>query len=269
MEEIYLKPLYIISVLMFVISLVLIPFSTKWSILVIIALTILWTRVPGAINVFLQTLAIYPMMVFIISATIGRGTGILFLMIAMWGTRFFRPEEWVPYNIRATVSGLVAIALVPTIIGLAGGINVMAFFFYLLIDYIVYYLEVFVLFNEEIPLELAILPSGILFEFVLGIAFFKAFGGQLSSLLLNGIQSGWPYLIFTLLILGLIALSLSAGKIGRFLSEKWDALLGRKEGEVEKIEEKVHSEKENSGSRKDDYSRFAEFFEKNGKSERK
>ncbi len=59
MEDLVLwKPLYYTSIGMFIVSLILFPFSTKWSIITILALVTLWSRVPGFVHFIFNKLAI-------------------------------------------------------------------------------------------------------------------------------------------------------------------------------------------------------------------
>ena len=44
------KPLYVMSIGMFILSIALLPFSMKWSVIVILALVTLWTRIPGFVH---------------------------------------------------------------------------------------------------------------------------------------------------------------------------------------------------------------------------
>src|SRR3989344_8108726 len=123
MGEVFWKPLYFASIFMFVVSLILIPISIKWSIIVVLALITIWTRIPGFVHFIFNAFSMNDLFAFIIAATVGVPTAIAFHIFGLWGARLFGPDEWTPYTIRATICGIVAIMLVPVITGYSGGTN--------------------------------------------------------------------------------------------------------------------------------------------------
>ncbi|MFH1325626.1 MAG: hypothetical protein ABIH49_02545 [archaeon] len=255
MGEVFWKPLYFASILMFVISLILIPFSIKWAIIVALALIVIWTRIPGFVHFIFNTFAMQDLFGFIITATVGVPIGIGFHLFGLWFARLFGPDEWTPYTIRATISGFFAIILIPYIIKFSGGINLSGFFYYMVLNYIFYYALVLIFAREEIPIEIAVLPAALFFDFGMNLELFSIFGSTVSNMLAYGIESGWPFIIFAGVVLGLIFFSLNAKKIGDFIKIKWDSIFGKKEKNPED-----DKKKEPTRGSDDRYSEYAEFF---------
>ena len=81
------KPLYYTSIAMFLLSLALLPFSSKWSIITILALVTIWSRVPGFIHFIFNKLALNDLFTLIVAANAGWLTGSLF---GVFGIMFAR-----------------------------------------------------------------------------------------------------------------------------------------------------------------------------------
>jgi len=241
MEDLVLwKPLYYTSIAMFLVSLILFPFSLTWSIILILALVSLWTRVPGMVHFIFNQLSLNDFFTFIIAAHVGGLTGGLFGAFTMILGQIFGPETWPPYTIRSIVAFVIGGLSVPFILNFTGGVNITAFFAFEGVVYTTYYLLVILFWREEIGLEIAILPVVIFFDFFLNAILLKSFGVVLEKLVTGGISSGWPFLVFATLVLGFLILAKNAKKIGGFLESIWNRLSGKREkNEEENFVEKL------------------------------
>lgn len=213
------KPLYFVSIGMFVLSLVLLPFSSKWSIVTILALVTLWSRVPGFVSFIFNKLALNDLFAFIVGASMGGKTGAIFGVFGILGARIFGPNEWWPYSLRASVAVFFAGLVTPLIVKFTGGITVTALYWFEAVLYFVYYLQVVLWWREEIGLEVAILPAVIFFDFFLNAAFVKMFGNTVSNMMTHGLSSGWPFIVFSGIILGFIFISRNGDKIAPVILE--------------------------------------------------
>ena len=227
--EVLWKPLYYASIGMFIISLFLFPFTKTWSIIVVLALVSLWTRVPGMVHFIFNQLSLNDFFTFVIAAHVGGLTGGLFGVFTMISGQIFGPETWPPYTIRSIVAYLIGGLSVPFILNFTGGINITALFAFEGVVYAVYYLLVILFWREEIGLELALLPVVIFFDFFLNAIWLNSFGVFLDKLVTGGISSGWPFLIFAGIILGFLVLAKNGKKVGTLLESIWDKLGGKKE----------------------------------------
>ncbi|MFH1585662.1 MAG: hypothetical protein ABIB79_02760 [archaeon] len=267
MGEVFWKPLYLASGLMFILSLILIPISMKWAIIMSLALITLWTRIPGFVHWIFNSLSLHDLFAFIIATTIGIPTAILFHTFGLWGARLFGPEEWTPFTIRMSISGIGAILLIPTLINYSGGANITGFLYYMITSYVIYYLLVLIFSREDIMYEIIALPSAIFFDFILNLELFGIFGSTLSNMLKNGINSGWPFIIFAGGVMGLIFLSKNAKLIGDHIKKEWDKIFRTKKNKPrkktkEEIEEEIYAQAREK--RKEEYySKYREFFEDN------
>ncbi len=219
------KPLYILSVGMFVLSVVLLPFSMKWSVMVILLLVTLWTRIPGFVHYLFNQITMHDFFGYIVAGTVGVPIGIFFVISGLWGARIFGPTEWTPYTIRATISAIVAVLFVPSLIAHFGGLTIIGFIYFQLIQYIVYYILILIFYPEEIMIEIMCFPGSIFFDFILTVNLFGAFGVAISNMMINGINSGWPFIIFAGIIIALFFLSKNATAIGNFINTKIKKLL--------------------------------------------
>lgn len=221
------KPLYYTSIGMFILSLILFPFTKTWSIILALTLVSLWTRVPGMVHFIFNQFSLNDFFTFIISAHIGGLTGGLFGAFTMILGQIFAPDTWFPYTIRSIVAYLIGGLSVPLILNFAGGVNITALFAFEGVVYVIYYLLVILFGRDELGLEIALLPVVIFFDFFLNAIWLKSFGTFLDKLVTGGISSGWPFLIFAGLVLGFLILGRNAKKIGKY----FERFFGRKESE--------------------------------------
>ena len=214
------KPLYYTSIVMFVLSLVLMPISMQWSIITILALITLWSRIPGIVHFVFNKLAMTDLFALIVAVHAGWFIGALFGVFGIMFARIFGPYEWFPYTLRASISVFVAAASVPLILSITGGLNVVTLFLFEIVAYIVYYLLVIMFWREELMLEIALLPAVILFDFALNAIIINRFGDAFTDLMANGFSSGWPFLIFSAVIMFFVFLSRNAEKIAAIFGIK-------------------------------------------------
>ncbi len=213
------KPLYILSVGMFLLSLALLPFSMMWSVITIIALVSLWTRIPGFIHYLFNQITMHDFFGYIIAGTVGVPIGILFIIFELWVARIFGPMEWTPYTFRATISGIVAVLFVPMIVSHFGGLTTMGFIYFQIIQYVVYYILIALFYVDEIMIEIMCFPGSFFFDFILTVNLFGVFGASISDMMKNGIESGWPFIIFAGIIIALFYLSKNAMTFGNFIND--------------------------------------------------
>lgn len=192
----------------------------KWSVIIIIALVTLWTRIPGFIHYLFNQITMHDLFGYIVAGTVGVPIGIFFIIFGMWGARIFGPTEWTPYTIRATISGIVAVIFVPTIVSHFGGLTTVGFIWFQVIQYAVYYALVAIFYVDEIMIEIMCFPGSILFDFMLTVELFGVFGETISHIMVNGIESGWPFIIFAGIIMALFYLSKNAMTLGDFIDRK-------------------------------------------------
>ena len=202
METVLMKPLYIFSVISFTLSLILLPFNFKWSVITILILIGIWSRVPGFVHFIFTKLAINDLFTFIVAAEAGALIGAFYGIMTVLFARVFGPYEWWPYTIRATITAIVASLITPSIIKLTGAGYIEGFLYFQSFSYIFYSTLVVLFWRDELALEIALLPLFILFDFIMNIFLIKLFGNTLSNMFNYGINSGWPFIIFAGIILG-------------------------------------------------------------------
>ncbi|MBI2543008.1 MAG: hypothetical protein HYW24_02375 [Candidatus Aenigmarchaeota archaeon] len=215
------KPLYYTSIAMFVLSLVLFPFSSQWSIIVILALVTLWSRIPGFVHFIFNKLALNDLFTLIIAVHAGPLVGGLFGVFGIMFARIFGPNEWLPYSIRASVAVFVAGISVPLITSFTGGLDVTALYAFEGVLYFTYYALVLLFWKEEIGLEIALLPAVIFFDFFMNAFLISVFGETLSNMMTIGLSSGWPFLIFSGVILAYVMLARNGKRIAGLLERLW------------------------------------------------
>lgn len=223
------KPLYYMSATLFVLSVVLFPISQKWSIVTALAIVTLWSRIPGLISSFFFSMSIHDLITFIIAANIGGVAGGLFAAFSLFAPRIVGPDEEPGYIVISAVSTFLAALAVPSIVAVTGGINTTSFFIYEGIVYGAYYLIIFFFQKEQIGTEMMHLPAVIFFDFVMNAFLVKLFGGTLSNMMTRGLSSGWPFLVFSGLVLGFFALAKNGDKVADAITAQWNALRGKKQ----------------------------------------
>jgi len=83
------KPLYYTSIVLFILSLVLFPLSSQWSIVTILILLSLWTRIPGFVHFVFNKLAMNDMFTLVVAANLGGLVGGLFGAFTMIFSKIF------------------------------------------------------------------------------------------------------------------------------------------------------------------------------------
>jgi hypothetical protein len=222
MEDFVLwKPLYYTSIGMFILSIVLFPFSSKWSIITILALVTIWSRVPGFIHFVFNKMALNDLFALIVAVNAGWFIGGLFGIFGIMFARIFGPREWMPYSIRESISVFVAAASVPLVLTITGGFNVMTFYLYEGILYLTYYLLVWFFWREETGLEIMLFPIVVLFDFFLNATWIRLFGNAISNMMNQGLSSGWPIIVFAGLVVFFLVLAKNGRKIGERIEFKF------------------------------------------------
>ncbi|MBI4014836.1 MAG: hypothetical protein HY365_02680 [Candidatus Aenigmarchaeota archaeon] len=221
MVEIVLwKPLYYVSIAMFALSLLAYPFSQTFSVVMILVLVSVWSKIPGYVHFVFNKLAMNDLFTFIVGAYLGGLAGGLFGAFVVLFGRIFGVNEYVPYTIRCAIGLFVAGMLAPFAVSVAGGVNINALFIFEGIFYALYYTMVFLFAKDEISLEAGLLPFVVFFDFVLNATWLGSFGGAINNLMLNGISSGWTFIVFAGIILGFIALARNGGKLAGYITAK-------------------------------------------------
>lgn len=216
-ERVLWKPLYYTSISMFVLSLLLLPFSPKYSAIMILALVTLWSRVPGFVHFIFNKLSMHDFFTFVVAAYAGVVTGALFAVSIILFSRIFGPQEWFPYTIRTTLSNGIGALFVPFAVGMMGGVNIWAFYIYEICTYIIYYLLVLFIWTDEMYLEIMLIPIVVFFDFYVNGKIFERFSSQLSDLMINGLGSATSIFIFAGIILLFILIARNGEKIARLL----------------------------------------------------
>lgn len=239
MEDLVLwKPLYYTSIGMFILSLILFPFTQNWSIIIVFALVSLWSRIPGFIHFIFNQLTLNDFFTFIIAAHVNGLVGGLFGAFNMLSGLIFGPNQWPPYIIRGSIALFIAGLSTPLIINFVGSVSLTTFFIYEGLVYAIYYALVLLFSREEIGIEITVLPAVIFFDFFMNAFLFKSFGNFLDSLVTGGISGGWPFLIFAGVILGFVLLSKNANKIGK----PFEKFFGSKDSEDKVFYEEIKKE---------------------------
>ena len=217
MENVLIKPLYYYSLLSFILTLILLLFSPIWAVVNVLALICVWSRVPGFIHYIFNRLALNDFFTFIVAVSLGGWIGVAFGTFVTMFARIFGPYEYFPYTLRATIAISIAALFTPLIVAYTGSANWVAFLLYETVMYFVYYLLVIVFWREEIGLELALIPAVIFFDYALNSILLQLFGTTIANMLTGNIQSGWPFIIFAGLLLGLWMIVKNGNKIAKRL----------------------------------------------------
>ena len=215
MRLVLFKPLYYFSMVLFIAIILTYFFSPTWSVVMALSLLVIWSRVPGFAHFILNKLAVNDLFTFIVAANLGGGVGLIFGVIGTMFARIFGPYEWFPYTLRATISISFAALATPSIINYTGGANWQAFIYFEVTMYVIYYLLVILFWREEIPLEIAIIPAVIFFDFIMNNFLLQLFGSTISNMITNGLSSGWPFVILVGLMLGFWAAAKNSDKIAK------------------------------------------------------
>lgn len=236
------KPLYVMSIAMFILSVVLFPVSSKWSILTVFALVTLWSRIPGFVHFTMNKLALNDLFSFIITMNLGGFAGGFFGAFSMLFSRIVGPEEWWPFTVRYSAAIFFAGIISPFIIRMAGVEGIGAYFWFEGTLYVIYYILVVLFAKEEIGLEIALLPAVFFFDFVMNAAVVRIFGGTIDNMLAHGLSSGWPVIIFAGLVLGFLALAKNGKKVAAAVEPFWNKVfVWKKLPNMKKKEQTHHS----------------------------
>ena len=214
-EYVLWKPLYYASIGIFILALVLLPFNSVLSLIVIFSLVSLWSRIPGGILYIFYSLELTDFFAFVIAANIGGVAGGLFGAITLLFSKIFFPDEEFYVPLYHSFSIFISALLVPLILTFTGGVNIVSFFIYEGIIFLIYFILVFLFSREGLGYEISELPFDIFFNFFVNGGLITALGTVLSNLMTKGITSGWPLVIFTGVILFFFVLTKSGKRLSK------------------------------------------------------
>ncbi|MEK6909586.1 MAG: hypothetical protein AABW61_00745, partial [Candidatus Aenigmatarchaeota archaeon] len=185
----------------------------------------------------------------IVAANAGWVVGGLFGIFGIMFARLFGPNEWMPYSIRASISVFVGAAAVPLIFNFTDGANVTALYWFEGVLYATYYALVLLFWREEIGLEIVLLPAVIFFDFFMNAFLINMFGQTISNMMSSGLSSGWPFLIFSGIILLYVIISRNGRRIASFIESIWSRLGGEKQHKKEESKEESFAEQLDKGEK--------------------
>lgn len=240
-EFVLWKPLYYTSIGMFALSLILLPFSAAWSIMVVLSLVAIWSRVPGMIHWFFGKLSVTDLFTFIVAVNLGPLAGVVFGTFTMLFGKLFGPLEDPLVLFRLTLGYIIASLATPLIVHFTGP-GVLAFYVWQTVSYLLYYTLVVLFFKEEIGIEVVYFPVVIGVDYFMNGFLVVLFGDTIGNMMTQGLSSGWPFIVFAGMILGFLTLAKNADRIGHWIGMHW-----RRFRNIEEIKEKKRVYDENHG----------------------
>lgn len=165
--------------------------------------------------------------------------GGLFGVFGIMFARIFGPNEWMPYSIRASIAVFVAGISVPLILNFTGGLNVAALYVFEGILYATYYALVLVFWRDEMGLEIALVPIVVFFDFFMNAFLISVFVQTFSNMMSGGFGYGWPFVIFSGMVLAFFVIAKNGKRIGGCLESVWNKFGGRSGEKEENLAEKL------------------------------
>ena len=213
-EFVLWEPLKITTVVMFIIVIVLLPFSGFWSVIMLFAIVCLWSRVPCLLSTFTKDFEVVDFFVVMLAIHVGGIFGGIFGILLMLFSRIFGPQEWWLYTVKDGISIMVCGFLTPLFYFVTGGSAINTIYLFTIVRYALYILLTVFLEPDYLGLELSLCAIGALEAYLFNTFIMNTFEEHLSKLFIGGVHFSFGLFAITL---GLIVLFFSIGRLARKL----------------------------------------------------
>lgn len=195
------KPIKIVSVMIYVIILLVFPFSQFWATIILFGLICFWSRIPCLISMFTKDLEVIDFFVVALALHIGGVFAGIFGAVIMLFSRLFGPNEWYMYTIKDAICLLVCGILTPLIF-LIWGSQLYTLYTFTIVRYVLYIILTIILEPEYLTLELGLCAACILEAFLTNTLMDRFFGNALNSVLERGVQFNLTLFFFATVVIG-------------------------------------------------------------------
>jgi len=207
------KPIKITSIIIYIVILLVFPFSSFWATIILFGLICFWSRIPCLISMFTKDLEVLDFFTVMLAIHIGGLFGGLFGAAIMLFSRLFGPNEWYLYTIKDSICLLVGGLLSPLIF-LWTGSALTTLYAFTIIRYVLYMILTILIEPEFIMLELGLCIAGIGVAFASNTIIMKFFEAPLASVIEHGVKFNFTLFIFATLVVGFFYL---VSKVTRWL----------------------------------------------------
>ncbi|MBW2971621.1 hypothetical protein KY359_01165 [Candidatus Woesearchaeota archaeon] len=207
------KPVKITSVIIYIVILLVFPFSQFWATIILFGLICFWSRIPCLISMFTKDLEVIDFFTVALALHIGGVFAGMFAATIMLFSRLFGPNEWYMYTIKDAISLFVCGVLTPLIF-LFWGNQLYTLYTFTIIRYTLFIILTIILEPQYLMLELGLCAACIFEAFLTNTIMNKFFEGPLNSVLENGVVFNFTLFFFATLVVGFFYL---VSRIARWL----------------------------------------------------
>jgi len=209
------KPLKVVSIMIFLLVIVLLPFSQFWSVIVLFGLICLWSRVPSLASMFTKDFDVVDFFVVMLAIHVGGFFGGVFGFIVMMFSRLFGPNEYFLYTLKDSLGIMIAGFLTPLFYSVTGSALVSLYAF-TVVRWVIYLGLTTVLDPEYMALELGLCSLGTLTSYLYNTFVMKTFEGALLGVFAGGVHFSLGLFIVATGVIGGFYL---VGKGAKFLEK--------------------------------------------------
>lgn len=211
------KPLKIVSLVMYILTILLVPISEFWSVIILFALICLWSRVPCLVSMFTKDLDVIDFFTVMLAIHVGGVFGGIFGAAIMMFSRVFGPNEWFVYTLKDSISIMICGFMTPVFYSVLGS-PLYALYAFTVVRWVLYLILTAIIEPEYMGLELGLCSVGSLKSYLYNTFVMVTFEGLLSTVFIGGVHFSIGLFLFATGIVGFFFL---LGKIGTLL-EKLD-----------------------------------------------
>lgn len=195
------KPLKAASIMMYLLVLVLLPFSQFWAAIMLFAIICLWSRIPALITMFLNDLEVIDFFTVMLAIHVGGLFAGIFGASMMLFSRIFGPNEWLPYTIKDATSIFAGGLATPFVFAMTGS-PLYTLYIFTAIRYSTYLILTLIFEPQELLFELGISAANIVVAVLSNTLVMSFFEDSLSRIFEGGLHFSITLFAFTTLVMG-------------------------------------------------------------------
>ena len=210
------EPLKLVSFIAYILLIIVLPFSSFWSVIILFGIICLWSRVPCLISKFTKDLDVIDFFVVMLAIHVGGFFGGFFGFSIMLFSRLFGPNEWYLYSIKDAIGMFFAGLLTPWFYSLFGS-ALYALYAFTFVRWTIYIILTVIIEPEYLGLEISLCSVGSIKSYLYNTLVMKSFEGHLKKVFMGGVNFSVGLFLFAT---GVIAFFVLLSKFAKWVEKK-------------------------------------------------
>ena len=210
------KPIKVVSVMAYILLILLLPFNSFWSVIILFAVICFWSRIPCLISIFTKDLDVIDFFIVMLGIHIGGLFGAVFGASVMLFSRLFGPREWFLYTLKDSASLFICGLLTPLYYSIFGS-ALYTLYAFTITRWVIYLILTAIVEPEAMGLEIGLCTIGSLKSYLYNTFVMKIFEGPLNTVFEGGVHFSVGLFLFAT---GVIAFFFTLSKFAKWAEAK-------------------------------------------------